>query len=92
VSFNQAASTALQSTQSPHINKLQTPSSTPPPQPLQNSASQNQLTSTSSSQLSSAGGSMGPPSNPHAHRKLFPTIDANNHVNYLSLTSHSFTN
>lgn len=78
LSFNQTASTALQSTQSPHINKLTTPSSTPPPQGMPN-----QLASTSATQLS-APGSMGPPSapvsNPHAHRKLFPAMDNNHHL------------
>jgi len=88
VNFNQTTITALQSSQSPHINKLHTPSSTPPPQPLQNSGSQNLIISSSSSQLSTASGSMGPPSNPtshnqHAHRKLFPTLDSGNHVKIL---------
>lgn len=81
LSFSQTASTALQSTQSPHINKLHTPSSTPPPQPI---SQQNQLASTSSSQLSQAPGSMGPPNNPvsnqSSHRKLFPVMDNNHHL------------
>lgn len=82
LSFNQTTSTALQSSQSPHINKLHTPSSTPPPQTIQ-SSSQNQLASNSSSQLSSTSGPMGPPANPvsnhNSHRKLFPVID-NHHL------------
>lgn len=81
LSFNQTASTALQSTQSPHINKLTTPSSTPPPQGMPGVP--NQLASTSATQLS-APGSMGPPSapvsNPNAHRKLFPVMDNNHHL------------
>lgn len=81
LSFNQTASTALQSTQSPHVNKLTTPSSTPPPQGMPGVP--NQLASTSATQLS-APGSMGPPSapvsNPNAHRKLFPVMDNNHHL------------
>lgn len=81
LSFNQTASTALQSTQSPNINKLTTPSSTPPPQRMPGVP--NQLASTSATQLS-APGSMGPPSapvsNPHAHRKLFPAMDNSHHL------------
>ena len=81
LSFNQTASTALQSTQSPHINKLTTPSSTPPPQGIPGAP--NQLASTSATQLSTPG-PMGPPSapvsNPNAHRKLFPAMDSSHHL------------